>query len=195
MRHAPTRPPNHPGGRRPPKGPLVARSPRLTPEIVRARLTVAADRLAERGDADLAEAVNAVLSPRGWQLLKPAPAGTGGGNPNLALFMSKTVKQRLEETAAEAGKESGKKPATVLAEVVNEGWQRFLDGEFEPVPPVRAPRGKAPAKENLNLRPDGSLRERVDEAAKQRGIGMSAGQIAVSYLFDEYGITDEDQLK
>jgi hypothetical protein len=173
----------------------VARSTRrLAPAVVRARLTVAADRLAERGDKDLAEAVHAVLDTRGWELLKP-PTSTGGGNPNVALFMSKSVKKTLEESAAEAGREAGKKPLTVLAEVVNEGWQKFLDGEFEPVPPARAGRGKAPEKENLNIRPDGSLRKQVTEAALERGTGLTAGQIAMSYLFDEYGISDADQLK
>ncbi|MFI2620427.1 hypothetical protein [Streptomyces sp. NPDC018584] len=166
---------------------------RLTPDITRARLTVAADRLKQNGDDDLAEAVEAVLQPRGWELLKP-PASTSG-DPNVALFMSSTVKKALEEAAAE----SGQAPATVLAEVVNEGWRKFLAGEFMPSPPVRAPRGKAPAKENLNLRPSGALKEQVEEAAKaasaEAGWQMSAGKIAMAYLFDEYGITAEDQLK
>jgi hypothetical protein len=176
----------------------VARSRhRLTPEIVRARLTVAADRLTERGDKDLAEAVTAVLDTRGWELLKPAPMSSA--RRNVPLYMPASVKKRLEDAARKAGEESGKAPGTVLAEVVEEGWQKFLAGEFEPVPPVRAPRGKAPVKENLNVRPSDELRLRVEEAAKaaseELGWDVSAGKVAVSYLFDEFGITDEDQLK
>lgn len=175
----------------------MARSRRLTPEIVRARLTVAAERLAGGGDKDLAEAVEAVLAPRGWSLLKPATMSSG--HRNVPLYMSSTAKAKLEDAARKAGEESGKAPARVLAEVVNEGWEKALAGQYEPVAPVRAPRGKAPVKENLNVRPDNDLRERMDEAAPELaaelGWDVTAGKVAMSYLFDEFGISDEDQLK
>lgn len=200
MANAPTRPPTRPdGGRRPPKGPVVARTRRLTYEVVRARLTVAADRLAERGDEDLAEAVNAVLDSRGWELLKPPSLASGYGKRNVALYMAVSVKKRLEDMAREAGRESEKDPLTVLAEVVDEGWEKFLAGEYEPVQPARAGRGKAPEKANLNVRPSNDLRERVQaacgEASAQLGWEVTPGKIAMSYLFDEFGIEPEDQLK
>ncbi|WP_328545434.1 hypothetical protein [Streptomyces europaeiscabiei] len=162
----------------------MARSPRLTPEVIRARLTVAADRLAERGDADLAEAVRAVMEPRGWQLLKP-PATTTG-NRNLGLWMDKAAKERIEQAAKEAGES--------LAEVVNDGYRKFLAGEFVPAPLARAPRGGAPTKENLNVRPDNTLREDVEKAAaaksEELGYQVSASRVAMAYLFSEYGEED-----
>jgi hypothetical protein len=186
--NAPTRPPARPnGGRRPPKGPTVARSPRLTPEIVRARLTVASERLAERGDKDLAAALEAVLAPRGWMLLKPEASDRG--NRNLALWMDKAAKERIEQAAQEAGES--------LAEVVNDGYRKFLVGEFVPAPLARAPRGSAPEKENLNVRPDNTLRQQVEEAcaakSEELGYTLSASKVAMSYLFSEYG--EEDLLK
>ncbi|MBP5918698.1 hypothetical protein F3K34_43730 [Streptomyces sp. LBUM 1486] len=159
----------------------MARSPRLNPDVIRARLTVAADRLAERGDDDLAEAVRAVMQPRGWELLKPAPASSG--NRNLGLWMDKAAKERIERKAKEAG--------DALADVVNEGYRKFLAGEFVPAPLARAPRGSAPEKENLNVRPDNTLREQVEAAAaaksEELGHPVSASRVAMAFLFSEYG--------
>lgn len=192
MVNAPTRPPARPdGGRRPPRGPLVARSTDLSPQLIRARMTVAVDRLKDRGDADLAEALEVVLAPGGWRKLR-SPSSVGGGNDNYALYMATSVKNWLEDAARETDPERA--PGTVLAEVVNEGWEKFLTGDFQPAPLARAPRGKAPEKENLNLRPDTALGKKVEEASKQRGLRMSAGQIGMSYLYDQYGISDEQQI-
>ncbi len=190
MVNAPTRPPARPdGGRRPPRGPLVARSPRLTPDVIRARLTVAADRLAERGDTDLAEAVRAVMQPRGWELLKPATFSSG--NRNLGLWMDKAAKERIEQAARDRGES--------LADVVNEGYRKFLAGDFVPAPLARAPRGSAPEKANLNVRPDNTLREQVEEAAaaksEELGHPVSASRVAMAYLFSEYGEEDLLQLQ
>lgn len=199
MRNAPTtRPPTRSdGGRRPAERTPVARDRRLTPQIAHAHLVVAADRFDESGDKDIAETMRILAGPRGWELLKPPPVTSG--QRTYGLYMASSVKKRLEDAARAIADKSGKAPLTVLAEVVNEGWQKFLDGEFEPVKPVRAPRGKAPAKENLNVRPNNELRVRVEEAAKaaseELGWEITPGKVAMSYLFDEFGISDEDQLK
>ncbi|MFD5848312.1 hypothetical protein [Streptomyces chartreusis] len=180
----------------------MARTPRLTPDTIRARLPLAAGKLREIGSTDLAEAVEAAVdlvgSP-GWKLTPPAER-------NVALFMSRWVKRTLEEkarlAAADESARTGKAPlpaATTLALVVEEGWRKFLAGEYEPLPPVRAARGQSPEKENLNLRPSGELKQQVEdacaEASEAAGWKMSAGKIAMSYLYDEYDISDEDQLK
>ncbi|WP_045562717.1 hypothetical protein [Streptomyces sp. FxanaA7] len=167
----------------------MARSPRLTPDVIRARLTVAADRLAERGDTDLAEAVRAVMQPRGWELLKPATFSSG--NRNLGLWMDKAAKERIEQAARDRGES--------LADVVNEGYRKFLAGDFVPAPLARAPRGSAPEKANLNVRPDNTLREQVEEAAaaksEELGHPVSASRVAMAYLFSEYGEEDLLQLQ
>jgi hypothetical protein len=177
----------------------VARSRRPDLEVVRAHLIVAADRFDESGDKAVAQTFRSLLEPRGWELLKPATMSSGARN--VALYMSGWVKNRLEERAREIGREREPEtaPLTVLGEIVEEGWQKFLDGAYEPLPPVRAPRGKAPVRVNLNVRPSNELRERVQEACPAAsdllGWDVTPGKVAASYLFDEFDITDEDQLK
>lgn len=182
----------------------MTRSRRLTPEVVRARLTVASDRLREGGDKDLAEAIDAVTAPRGWELLKK-PARETTAEPNMALWMNKSIKEYLEAKAREEAKaeaeETGGQPkdaATVLAAVVNEGWEKFLAGEFDPRKPLRSARGSATPKMNLNVRPKDALAEKVKAAcparSKELGWEPTPGLVAIAWLYSEYGITDDDQL-
>lgn len=178
---------------------------RLTPEVVRARLTTAAGHLRDDGKTDLAEAVDAVLGPRGWELLKPTvPAGA---RVNLALYMATTVKAALvakaqAEALAEA-EETGlppRDPGNVLGEVIDQGFQRFVRGEFVPERPVKKPRGRGPqiVKANLNVRADQNLRDQVAErcpaASAELGWTVTPGLVAMAWLFSEYGITEDDQL-
>jgi hypothetical protein len=183
-----TRPPNRPRSeRRPPKGPSVARSRRLTPELTRARLTVASDTLRAGGHPDLAEAVDAILAPRGWELLKREVKDSG--QPNLSISTHEPVKQAIEQAAAAAG--------TTVTAVVDEAFRAFLAGEFEPTQPVRYRRGTAPAKAVINVRPDAELRRQVEEAAQAKsaelGWRLNAGRIAVSYMVHKYGIAEAVQ--
>src|SRR5688572_26529090 len=114
---APTHPPNRStGGGSPPKGPRMTRRRRPTPDVVRARLTVAADRLHDSGDKDLAEAIQAVLAPRGWELLRKPEKATEA-EPNMAIFMNKAVKDAIQ-AKANASRDS-------LAGVVEEGFRQF----------------------------------------------------------------------
>jgi hypothetical protein len=202
--NAPTHPPNrsNPGGS-PPKGPRMPRSRRLTPDVIRARLTVAADRLRDGGDKDLAEAVDAVLAPRGWELLKK-PASRANTEPNMALFMNKAIKTALEAKAraeaAEEAERTGGKPkaaATVLAAVVNQGFEAFLAGEFVPAKPVRSVRGTSVEKSNLNIGPSKALRDQVEKLcpalSAELGWEVTPGRVAMAWLYSEYGITDDDQ--
>ncbi|MCL8016948.1 hypothetical protein [Streptomyces sp. AS02] len=182
----------------------MPRPRRLTPDVVRARLSVLADRLHKRDeDADFAEAVDAILAPRGWELLK-RPDKRANTDPNMALWMNTSIKQALEERArAEAKKEaekSGGKPraaATVLAAVVNQGFERFLAGDFVPSKPVRSVRGSSVEKSNLNIGPSKDLRGRVEQKCAQvsaeLGWEVTPGRVAMSWLYEEYGITDDDQ--
>ena len=207
MANAPTHPPNRSNhGGSPPKGPRrMPRSRRLDPAVVRARLTVLSDRLhRNEADADLAETVDAILAPRGWELLKK-PAKPTTAEPNVALWMNKSIKEYLEAKARQEAKDEAeetgqpaKDAATILAAVVNEGWEKFLSGEFKPQKPLRSARGSATPKMNLNVRPKESLGQQVQAVcpakSKELGWEVTPGLVAMAWLYSEYGITDDDQL-
>ncbi|QWA26845.1 hypothetical protein [Streptomyces osmaniensis] len=166
----------------------MPRSRRLAPDVVRARLTVLADRLHKRDeDADFAEAVDAILAPRGWELLKPAAQSTG--EPNLALWMNKSIKEAIYAKAQAAGEN--------VRDVVEEGFRKFLAGEFTPEKPVRTVRGSQVEKDNLNVRASaalcGQVTKRCPAATKELGWEVTPGRVAMSWLYAEYGISDDDQ--
>lgn len=214
MANAPTHPPNrsHNGGS-PPKGPRRMTRHHLTAAETRERLTALSGHLKEPSpetkqpytDAEFAEAVDAVLAPRGSELLRRSTSS--GPRINMALYMASTVKAALEakaraEAKAEA-KETGtdpRPPYTVLGEVVDEGFERFLRGEFTPERPLKKPRGKGPeiTKGNLNARADQALRDRVRELCSDKSVELgwtvTPGMVAMSWLFSEYGITEDDQI-
>lgn len=166
----------------------MPRSRRLTPETVRARLTVASDRLRESGDPDLAEAIDAVTAPRGWELLKK-PAKETTADPNMALWMNKAIKDAIHAKARAAGDS--------LPDVVDEGFRAFLAGDFVPAKPLRSARGSATPKDNLNVRPSKELRDQVEALCPERsaelGWKVTPGLVAAAWLYEEYGITDDDQ--
>lgn len=166
----------------------MPRSRRLAPDVVRARLTVLADRLHTGGDKDLAEAVDAVLAPRGWELLRK-PEKPTAADRNMAIAMNKTVKEAIYRMAEEAGEN--------LARVVEEGFRQFIAGEFTPSKPLRSVRGSQTAKENLNIRPSDQLRDEVQALCPARsqelGWQVTPGLVAAAWLYEEYGITDDDQ--
>ncbi|KPI31370.1 hypothetical protein OV320_2586 [Actinobacteria bacterium OV320] len=168
----------------------MPRSRRLAPDVVRARLTVLADRLHATGaqDKDLAEAVDAILAPRGWELLRKPEKATAADR-NMAISMNKAVKDAIYASAEAAGEN--------LARVVEEGWRQFIVGEFVPAKPLRSVRGSETVKENLNIRPSDELREQVQalcpDRSKELGWNVTPGLVAASWLYEEYGITDDDQ--
>ncbi len=218
MANAPTHPPNRSNhGGSPPKGPRrMTRSRRLAPDTVRERLTVLSDRLkgtpspgADPGltDADYAEAVDAVLAPWGWELLKKESVVSETARINLAMFMPAAVKKALEAKArveaVEDAKEMGATPkpaGTVLGEVIDQGFDQFLRGLFTPERPLKKPRGRGPeiVKSNLNVRADKALRDRVaavcPDRSAQLGWTVTPGLVAMAWLFSEYGITEDDQI-
>lgn len=185
----------------------------MDPAFVRERLTQLSDRLKtsetrldpEVTNASYAEALDVVLAPRGSVLLnRPVSRGS---RVNMALWMAATVKASLEGKAkAEAkaeSKETGqdaRDPGTILGEVIDEGFERFLRGEFTPDRPVKKPRGKGEpiVKANLNVRANEALRDQVRDVCPARstelGWTVTPGMVAMSWLFSEYGITEDDQI-
>ncbi|WP_042174597.1 hypothetical protein [Streptomyces sp. NBRC 110035] len=166
----------------------MPRSRRLAPEVVRARLTVASDRLRQSGDEDLAEAIDAVTAPRGWELLKK-PVKETAADPNMALWMNKTIKDAILAASRVAGDS--------LPDVVDQGFRAFIAGDFVPAKPLRSARGSATPKDNLNVRPSKTLRDQVEALcpAKSTELGwqVTPGLVAAAWLYEEYGITDDDQ--
>ncbi|MFD9249539.1 hypothetical protein [Streptomyces bottropensis] len=72
-------------------------------------------------------------------------------------------------------------------DVVNEGLQKFLDGDFVPLAPVwsqEAREDMAPFK----IRPNDGLYEKA--GVKAKALGLRASQVAIDYLLEEYGITE-----
>jgi hypothetical protein len=161
--------------------------PRITADTARARLTAAAETLRTsrtKAHKDAAEAIDAVLAPGGWRLLRPKDAGTTG--TNLALGMDQGLKAALVAAAEERN--------AVLSEDVSEGFRRFLAGQWTPDKPRRATRnsGATTSRTNLNVRPDGELRERVREhlpaASAQAGWRITETHVAIGWLLHHYGI-------
>lgn len=187
----------------------------LTPAQARERLTALSGRLknspstdgteAVYTDEQYAEAVDAVLAPRGWELLK-RPTVSATARQNMGLYMAVAVKAALEAKArAEAGEAAQpgqpvKDPGTILGEVVDEGFKHFIDGKFTPDRPVKKPRGQGPAitKMNLNVRADPALRDRAAELCPAKSVELgwtvTPGLVAMAWLFSEYGITEDDQI-
>lgn len=68
-------------------------------------------------------------------------------------------------------------------DIVNEGFTRYLDGEFV-LEPVEWPAGWEDDKANLKMHPNDALFEQV----KERGGPRAPMQVAFAYLLDQFGI-------
>ncbi|MFB7592412.1 hypothetical protein [Streptomyces sp. NPDC056169] len=150
-------------------------------ETVRARLIVASEKLRPI-DPLLADTVDEVLAPGGWQLLKPPAASTGGGHP-LSIGMNRAVRDALHETS------------TSLSADVNEAFEEFLAGTFTPDAPVRARRNSGATAEtvNLNVRVNPDLLQQVKDIAGERsdeyGWTVTPARVAAPYLLKKYELT------
>lgn len=161
---------------------------RLTPTETRARLMALRGWLRQPSASlytrsEYAEAVDAVLEGGGDQPLRLPER-----NPNLALWISKDMKEALVTAAREVGGN--------LTDDVDRGFRQFVEGKFTPTPPIRAKRGANVEKVNLNVRPSGYFREQVEELleAKSAELGwkVTVSRVAISYLLDLYDIREED---
>lgn len=192
MVNAPTRPPNRPRSeRRTPKGPFVApRTPTSSAHTIRARLTAASATLTKAGAPDLAAAVDEVLAPGGWGLLRRTEENADA-NPNLAIHMNKAIRESLKTKAEAKG--------TSLSADVTEAFRLFLAGEFVPDAPIRSQRNSGAEKANLNVRPDASLLQQVLDVAEQKsaeyGWKVTPARVAAAYLMKKYRISEAAQAK
>lgn len=164
MANAPkTRPPSNRTSGRPPRGPR----PVPTRRNLRAGLTAASARLRDVNSPELAEHVDTVLALSMYELGSALNA-----DENLSIRLPVTARDRIVAGAEQAGR-------TVTADV-NDAFTAYLAGEFTPTPPVRARRGATEEKVNLNVRPDGALRQQVEDT------GTKAMHVAADWLMRRY---------
>ncbi|MEV8625270.1 hypothetical protein [Streptomyces sp. NPDC051079] len=156
---------------------------RHTRESIRARLVVASDTL--RPDNPLlADAVDEILAPGGWQLLKPPATATGSGK-NIAMPMPSAIRDDLKAASTTAS----------LSADANEALTKFLAGEFVPPTPARARRNSGATADtvNLNVRVDADLVQKVTDIAAERsdeyGWKVTPARIAAAYLLQKHEIS------
>lgn len=137
---------------------------------------------------DSAAAVDAVLAPRGYVLLKNTEVL--GATGKLTLSLAKTLKDALTVAGAEFG--------VVFSGLVEEAYQKVRDGEWVPPQSVRAPKGTAGGAAVLNVAINEELRRQVramlPELSAQAGYRVTEGGIAVSYICDQLGIERPNML-
>lgn len=158
--------------------------PRTSRSDIRAQLTEAAAVLRSDGHTELAGAVDTVLGPNGWGLLRrtdPSSAAPG----NLAIRVPPKFRDELQKRIA---KDSDGR--SEISKEANEGLRKFLDGKFVPPEPARHT-----GTVNLNVRPDEELRRQVDAAGgkdnkAEWGWDLRASHVIVAWLAHKYGLTD-----
>jgi len=164
----------------------MALRPTAKDHQVKNRLVEAAAVLREHQRPDLADAVDYVLSPKGWPMLGRLRSAAGGSDlpKNLPISMQRPVKEHIKRAAAAKGDD--------LTTVVEEGLRAFINGDFRPGRPPRAEYGTSD-RVNLNLRPDGELVQQAkamceDKALPEEWLGWrpSVSVVARLWLLERY---------
>lgn len=131
---------------------------------IRQRLTEAAATLRKAGSTDLAEAVDLILAPQGWGILRRSDpqAGDAAENlpPNLPIRISTIDRDRIRAAQQRAG--------NTLTADATEGLNAFIAGTFSPEQPARSARGSGEEKAVINVRVDPEMRRRAEQAAEER---------------------------
>ncbi|MEU3656499.1 hypothetical protein AB0E67_27560 [Streptomyces sp. NPDC032161] len=196
----------------------MARTPTSPARTIRARLTTGETALRQQADslastdaasADevraAADAIAEVLAPNGWGLLRRAETLANPGSaskPNLPIFMNKEIRETIKsrnEARREALKSKAEAKAATLSADVDEGFRKFLSGEFTPDAPIRSRRNSGAEKGNLNVRPDPGLVQQVKDLADAKsaeyGWTVTPARVATAYLMKKYRISEAAQAK
>ncbi|MET9439117.1 hypothetical protein [Streptomyces sp. NPDC006551] len=159
---------------------------------IRQDLTNASAKLKEIGEPHLAAAVDKVLGPNGWRLVR-GPEEVGAGS-KLPVRMPETDRDAIKKAAEEAGDN--------LTGIVEEGLQAFLDGNF-PQRRQRAAVGTVAHVRmvNLNVRPNAKLLARAQERCDALYEEGTRPKVTVSWIASvalqqrygvgEYGTADD----
>jgi len=175
---------------------------------IRDRLTTAAAHLKNLGDAEAAEAerlhqdeeaasahrdradeaydaaaaVESILAPRGYLLLRRQEQ-TAPASP-----LTVTLNEDLKRTLLAAGEEFG----VVFSGLAEEAYRLVRDSEWLPPKPTKAARGTGGKKAVLNVRVDAVLRQEVQELlpalAERVGYRITEGSIVLAHICEELGI-------
>lgn len=206
MANAPKkRPPSLRSDRRPPRGPRPV--PTKDSEL-RPRLTAAATVLREMSEvdledtaklreikqadlADLADAIDSILVPNGYgRLRRSDPTTNESLDRNLGIYMPREWRTQIQERAkkeydrqwrAQVPEPGAKKRS--IKDDMNEGFEKYLAGEFEPIADKLSPHGSADDTAMLNARPRNDLRE----AVTKKGV-HAASLVAGAYLMSKYKV-------
>ncbi|WP_330328145.1 hypothetical protein [Streptomyces pseudovenezuelae] len=152
---------------------------------IRDRLTVAARELREAGKAESADAVEAVLTPGGWTLLREQE---GTYTTNIPLTIRQSLRNALEAAAQER--------VRTLSAVVAQGHQEVVAGTWKPPRPAgRALMAPGDSRVVLNVTVDDRLRKelraRLAPLSAELGYKVTESGIAIGYLREKLGVTDE----
>ncbi|AKZ60795.1 hypothetical protein SAM23877_p086 (plasmid) [Streptomyces ambofaciens ATCC 23877] len=96
------------------------------------------------------------------------------------------VPRRVRDLIRELSAASGER----VHDIVNEGFQKFLDGEFDPQPVVWSAEDAADMVP-MRMRPNDALHDRVKEACKGHPVlnaKTGPNVLAIDYLLDQLGI-------
>jgi hypothetical protein len=174
VRDAPTRrPKNYPDQRRPSEG------HRPVSGSIRARAASAVAKLKTYGDHDEAAAIQSLLGPRGYLLLRRTEEGE---TSPLSLTVSDTLKRALLAAAEEFD--------VVLDAPAEQAYQRVLAGEWVPEQATWGSKGGTKAVLQVSL--DAGLRQEVQaqlsEISDAVGYKVLESNIVLSYLCEELGV-------
>ena len=146
---------------------------------LRDRLTAAAHQLNKDGHSDHADAVNAVLAPGGWTLLREADAPF---TTNLPLTTRASLRDALKKAAQAKGK--------TLTGLVTEGHREILAGTWTPPESRRVVRRGESAENDprvvLNVTVEDALRQelrdRLPGLSEELGYKVTEGGSSLAYL-------------
>lgn len=206
MANAPKkRPPTLRSDRRPPRGPrpVTTKDSELRPRLAAASSLMHtlndanlddAAKLREIKKVDLAgcaDAIDTVLAPNGYgRLRRSDPATSASVDRNMGIYMPREWRAQIQERAKaehdrlwrEQVAEPGAKKRGIKDDI-NEGFELYLAGKFDPVAPARRPRGSADDMVNLNARPKDELRVAIDQQGDH-----AAALVAGAYLMSKYKV-------
>ena len=148
---------------------------------IRPRLMSAAAKLKQHGDHDEAAAIEAVLGPRGYLMLRRTEAGE---TEPLSITTTDLLKKAVKE-AEEAFD-------LVVDGLAEEAYRMVRDGEWVPAEVGRAARGSSGKKAVLQVSVDSELRRQVQamlpELSKKAGYRITEANIVLTHVCEELGI-------
>jgi hypothetical protein len=158
-------------------------------QSIRNRLKSAAKQLKTDGHDDLASAVDAVLAPGGWTLLRSE--ASAGSTSNLGITLDAGLRDALK-------REAEAKEVT-LGWLVNEGFKAAASGSWVPPKPVRARRGMAYPNGRVVLNvwvndiARADLRDVLPELSESLGFRVTEGHVALAWMREELGLDSDGE--